>query len=760
MQAGPLSRVCLALSFALLAVRGSTGRQPSWSAPRSLYELFVAGKSLGNEGRLLQEMSTVSNTSVFPSPVAFFPLSGNFVGKSNVSTTVYNGMGYNHSWDIDADAGTVLQCSKARSSRIELPPVRYGRQGPWAVNFWFKPSNEYGFQFQYLFSHNSTQFSNYTEYAATANQIRLYFPETGHPAYGILRALVKDSSDTANVTSHTDSDGRVGFDYNAGYGDSRPSSRQFLADGLWHMATLTTLRNSTQGYALLLDGFLVGLQSSADLYTVDNTTVLAGPDGGRPMMLDGKVVLCSHSDATFSANGSISAPGSRHYNGGISKLSIFDTALSPLHVQALHNQGVKGSGPPSTADAQEIPSQDAVKENGTVQAYPEPPPSTSLTPQQRALKSLPVPATFYPLSDGSLGSDPWLNLPPVIWAGGSINATFVEDADTFGRTLQCSKGAGSTVWLSPAPYFVAPQSGRVSITINLWFKADNTQGELFQYLLSQMGESDGSEWGPNQVAIYFPEQEHPRNGVVRAVVKDTNQANNGSIAEQMVYLDSDNRVADNLNAPMLDGHNPMTDGRWHMVTVTTQPDLRTGFVMFLDGVEVGGMTQGNYSGTNGTVTATGGGNMNLNTPFTLCQRADIAPYRGFDGRLSSLGIWTSVLTPANISALYAYGLTGVPYMGPYLANATSPDGIVTSSPAPTNPEPILPTTAPVSPMPAGLSAENQEIAAQQASQQGSKGSQLSGGAIAGIVVGVLAAFALASALAFMLFRRRKGSPTG
>lgn len=99
-----------------------------------------------------------------------------------------------------------------------------------------------------------------------------------------------------------------------------------------------------------------------------------------------------------------------------------------------------------------------------------------------------------------------------------------------------------------------------------------------------------------QVAIYFPEQEHPRNGVVRAVVKDTNQANNGSIAEQMVYLDSDNRVADNLNAPMLDGHNPMTDGRWHMVTVTTQPDLRTGFVMFLDGVEVGGMTQGNYSG--------------------------------------------------------------------------------------------------------------------------------------------------------------------
>ena len=43
---------------------------------------------------------------------------GNFVGKSNVSTTVYNGMGFNHSWNIDADAGTVLQCSKVFSTVV------------------------------------------------------------------------------------------------------------------------------------------------------------------------------------------------------------------------------------------------------------------------------------------------------------------------------------------------------------------------------------------------------------------------------------------------------------------------------------------------------------------------------------------------------------------------------------------------------------------------------------------------------------------
>lgn len=58
------------------------------------------------------------------------------------------------------------------------------------------------------------------------------------------------------------------------------------------------------------------------------TSVFAGTDGGRPMMLDGRMVLCSHSDPTFS----------RHYNGGISQLSIYDTALGSAQVEAIYNQ--------------------------------------------------------------------------------------------------------------------------------------------------------------------------------------------------------------------------------------------------------------------------------------------------------------------------------------------------------------------------------------------------------------------------------------
>jgi len=61
------------------------------------------------------------------------------------------------------------------------------------------------------------------------------------------------------------------------------------------------------------------------------------------------------------------------------------------------------------------------------------------------------------------------------------------------------QGVSSIVWLAPVPYYATLDGGPVSFTINLWFKAGNTTGGLFQYLFSHMGDPDGSEWGPNQV---------------------------------------------------------------------------------------------------------------------------------------------------------------------------------------------------------------------------------------------------------------------
>ena len=40
---------------------------------------------------------------------------------------------------------------------------------------------------------------------------------------------------------------------------------------------------------------------------------------------------------------------------------------------------------------------------------------------------------------------------------------------------------------------------RATFSINLWFKVGDSQGDVFQYLLSQQGKPDGDEWGPSQV---------------------------------------------------------------------------------------------------------------------------------------------------------------------------------------------------------------------------------------------------------------------
>ncbi len=77
-----------------------------------------------------------------------------------------------------------------------------------------------------------------------------------------------------------------------------------------------------------------------------------------------------------------------------------------------------------------------------------------------------------------------------------------DKAITLGFMCQiaaCVQDAGSIVWLMPVPYNSALNDGNVAFTINLWFKAGNTTGGLFQYLFSHMGDPDGSEWGPNQV---------------------------------------------------------------------------------------------------------------------------------------------------------------------------------------------------------------------------------------------------------------------
>ena len=65
-----------------------------------------------------------------------------------------------------------------------------------------------------------------------------------------------------------DSDGRVAAYFGS---DTRLPGfeRHFLGDGLWHMATLTTLSDDPEGlrgHAMYLDGALVALQRANQVY--------------------------------------------------------------------------------------------------------------------------------------------------------------------------------------------------------------------------------------------------------------------------------------------------------------------------------------------------------------------------------------------------------------------------------------------------------------------------------------------------------------
>lgn len=73
----------------------------------------------------------------------------------------------------------------------------------------------------------------------------MFLPEDAHPAHGLLRSVVKDSTDP-DTNVFVDSDGHVN--------DNTPRVNETflnmpLTNGNWHMATLTSRPNGTRGRA-------------------------------------------------------------------------------------------------------------------------------------------------------------------------------------------------------------------------------------------------------------------------------------------------------------------------------------------------------------------------------------------------------------------------------------------------------------------------------------------------------------------------------
>ena len=254
-------------------------------------------------------------STAVPLPSAYFPLSNYSSAAWPVPELALRNLTLTNttSWVEDSTFGTALECSRSGSSGSNgnadasssnsrdaaalLPNVPLGPGGAFAVNLWMRQysspgkkrergsfwvffflrgregedgknslefseknlltkKNSTGAGLQYLFSARASGLDARQPLDDPAffmpGQAHIFLPGDEHPGgRRLVRAIVKDTTDAyAGRHSRTflDSDGVVGSDA------PRATPRPALADGEWHMVTLTTLPEGGKGYELYVDG--------------------------------------------------------------------------------------------------------------------------------------------------------------------------------------------------------------------------------------------------------------------------------------------------------------------------------------------------------------------------------------------------------------------------------------------------------------------------------------------------------------------------
>ena len=123
--------------------------------------------------------------------------------------------------------------------------------GNFTIAFWAKinTSDFSGALFEYLYSHSAYGIHN-TMDAFAPNTINIYLPEQEHPAFGVVRAIVKDETDP-DTSSFLDSDGL----YNS---NEPPTDDSFVhvTDGDWHFISVSSRLDGQRGFLIYVDGSL------------------------------------------------------------------------------------------------------------------------------------------------------------------------------------------------------------------------------------------------------------------------------------------------------------------------------------------------------------------------------------------------------------------------------------------------------------------------------------------------------------------------
>lgn len=218
-------------------------------------------------------------------------------------------------WVDDPVFGTVIDCDADLNTFVKIPGIKYGQSGSFAVSFWLKVRENTGSDLNYAYSHIGPAGA---EIEDATSEVHLYLPEQAHPHYGVLRSIVRDSSDgkqDASDPTYLDSDGCV-VDPDCVPFDATTTIDP--ADGKWHFVVLSTLPGrGEKGYAMFVDGQEAGKIVEGESYVTDSGNIHVAT-GGNPMKLDGDLHLCTRADESEE----------RFFSGSITQLKVWNKALS------------------------------------------------------------------------------------------------------------------------------------------------------------------------------------------------------------------------------------------------------------------------------------------------------------------------------------------------------------------------------------------------------------------------------------------------
>jgi hypothetical protein len=290
-------------------------------------------------------------------------------------------------------------------------------------------------------------------------------------------------------------------------------------------------------------------------------------------------------------------------------------------------------------------------------AHPTAASSSPLAPRARSrLQEVPIQDFYFPLVNNSLYSTtPAAEYQAILSSG----VDWIFDPTTGFTVLDCDRLRESYIII---PGVTFGQNG--PFTVSFWVKPRVNGGQLMEYIFSHSSfeaaaSAESIATMPNVIHLYYPQQDHPDGGVVRAIVRDNKD---GAVSNPQfpTYLDSQGCVADGACTPTSSESQSaaatVTDeDSWHFITLTTQPDgTSKGIRMYVNGEFISQLssTEKYQDVSGGFHSATGGAPINLNGTLTLCARADLDPDRFFSGNIANLRIYNVPLEAQQVKALF------------------------------------------------------------------------------------------------------------